>query len=177
VDRGAAMADPDATFEAFVRLRSAALFRFSVVLTGDVGSAEDLLQSVLEKVYGRFAADHAPDNPEAYTRTALVNAARHFWRRRGSSREVLVAELPEGLTAEATGDVLLRGALLQVLRTLPVRQRAVVALRYFDDYSESEVALILGCNVGTVKSHAHRALRKLRADPRLASYLETVKEA
>jgi RNA polymerase sigma-70 factor (sigma-E family) len=171
------MADPDEAFEAFVRLRSAALFRFSVVLTGDVGAAEDLLQSVLEKVYGRWAAGHPPDNPEAYSRTALVNAARRLWRRRGSSREVLLAELPEGPATESSSDVLLRSALLAVLRTLPVRQRAVVALRYFDDYSESDVAQILGCNVGTVKSHAHRALRKLRADPRLAGYLETVKEA
>lgn len=87
-----------------------------------------------------------------------------------------MAELPDAVAAPEGGDVVLRGALLRALRTLPVRQRAVVALRYFDDYSERDVAQILGCTAGTVKSHAHRALRRLRADPVLASYFDPVLE-
>ena len=54
---------------------------------------------------------------------------------------------------------------------LPPRQRAVVALRYFDDLSEEQTARLLGCSTGTVKSQGSRALAKLRAMPALASLL------
>ena len=114
--------------------------------------------------------------PDA-SRTALVNAAGRRWRRRSANREVLVAEPPDQPARTAAPDVLLRAALLGVLRELPARQRAVVALRYLDDYAERDVAAILGCSVGTVKTLGHRALRRLRADPRLADYLDTVMEA
>jgi len=172
---GGVSEDPDDAFEAFFRQREAALFRLSVVLTGDESAGADLLQTVLARVYARWAAGPWPAEPEAYLRTALVHAAGQFWRRRSRNREVLVAEPPE-MIAGATTDLALRGALLAALRRLPVRQRAVVALRYFEDYSEREVAEILDCQVGTVKSQAHRALRKLRSDPQLADFFDTVME-
>jgi len=51
---------------------------------------------------------------------------------------------------------------VRVLLTLPPRQRAVLVLRYFDDMTETEVAELMGCSVGTVKSQASRALARLR---------------
>jgi RNA polymerase sigma factor (sigma-70 family) len=52
--------------------------------------------------------------------------------------------------------------LARALRRLPRRQREVVVLRYLADWSEADVALALGCSVGTVKSHGHRGLAALR---------------
>jgi DNA-binding CsgD family transcriptional regulator len=46
--------------------------------------------------------------------------------------------------------------------TLPARQRAVLVLRYFEDLPEAQVADLLGCSVGTVKTHASRGIRRLR---------------
>jgi RNA polymerase sigma-70 factor (sigma-E family) len=174
--RSGVVGDPDDAFEAFFRQRGAALFRFSVILTGDENAAADLLQTVLARVYARWAVGPWPAAPDAYMRTALVHAAGQFWRRRSTSREVLVADPPETVASAVPADLPLRGALLAALRRLPVRQWAVVALRYFEDFSEREVAQILDCQVGTVKSQAHRALRKLRADPQLAGFFDTVME-
>ena len=66
---------------------------------------------------------------------------------------------------------------LHVLSTLPLRQRAVIALRYLEDRTEADTAAILGCSIGAVKTHAHRALRRLRDEPMLAGYLNPVLEA
>ena len=167
----------DDAFDEFFRVRGAALYRFSVALTGDEEAAADLLQTVLTRVYARWTISPWPDDPDANARTALVHAAGQFWRRRSKSREVLMAEPPETVATADGGDVVLRGALLRALLKLPLRQRAVIALRYFDDYSERDVAQILGCKPGTVKSQAHRALRRLRTDPLLAGYLDPVLEA
>jgi RNA polymerase sigma-70 factor (sigma-E family) len=163
-------------FETFVRERATALLRVAIVLTGDVTAGEDLLQAVLEKVYARWSAGSAPDNPDAYTRRALVHGARRLWRRRAADRELLVSEPPE-LALGDGGDDLLRVALLHVLSTLPLRQRAVLALRYLEDRTEADTAAILGCSIGAVKTHAHRALRRLRDEPMLAGYLNPVMEA
>lgn len=166
--------EPSGDFEEFVRGCATGLLRLAVVLTGDVSAGEDLLQATLEKVYARWSAGHPPDNPDAYTRRAMVHAARRLWRRRAADREFLVSEPPETAMGDASGDDLLRVALLHVLATLPLRQRAVIALRYLEDRSEAETASILGCSVGTVKTHAHRALRRLREEPMLAGYLNPV---
>ncbi len=169
--------EPPADFEGFVRERATALLRMAVVLTGDVTAGEDLLQAVLEKVYARWVAGAVPDNPDAYTRRALVHSARRLWKRRAEGRELLVSEPPETVMGDSAGNDLLRVAVLHVLATLPLRQRAVIALRYLEDRSEAETAAILGCSVGSVKTHAHRALHRLRGEPMLAGYLNPVLEA
>lgn len=168
---------PADAFETFVRERATGLLRVAVVLTGDLTAGEDLLQAVLEKVYARWASGSPPDNPDAYTRRALVHSARRLWRRRAADRELLMSEPPEVIMGGAGGDDLLRVALLQVVSSLPLRQRAVVALRYLEDRTEAETAAILGCSIGSVKTHAHRALRRLREEPMLAGYLNPVMEA
>lgn len=168
------MAEPDDQFEDFVRLRGPHLLRLAMLLTADAAAGEDLLQSVLEKLFGQWIK-RPPDNPEAYARAALVHAARRSWRRRLSHPETPVADLPERASG-AGGDLALRDLLLVALRGLSARQRAVIALRYFDGYSEVEVAAIVGSGVGAVKTHAHRGLRRLRDDPALAGYLGSMKE-
>jgi RNA polymerase sigma-70 factor (sigma-E family) len=149
-------------FTEFVRGRSTALLRTAVLLAGgDRGHAEDLLQGVLERMYVRW--DRISGAPEAYARRALVNAATNRWRGRRRRPELPLAE-DRPAPADGPAAVDLRDALVRALLTLPPRQRAVLVLRYFDDMTEADVADLLDCSVGTVKSQASRGLARLRAE-------------
>jgi RNA polymerase sigma-70 factor (sigma-E family) len=152
---------PDQDFDDFVRGRSRALLRTAVLLTGgDRGHAEDLLQTVLEKMYVRWSRI---DGPEAYARRALVHGAVNRWRSRGRRPEVpFAAPDPGAAPGDAAAIVDLRDALGRELLRLPPRQRAVLVLRYFDDLPDAEIAAALGCAVGSVRSQASRGLARLR---------------
>jgi RNA polymerase sigma-70 factor (sigma-E family) len=149
-------------FAEFVRGCSPALLRTAYVLTGDRGHAEDLLQEVLARMHRRWRFITGP--PQTYARRALVHAATSRWRwrnRRPAERAWGAGEdIP---TPDDASDLVLAGEAVSVLLAeLPVRQRAVIALRYLDDLSEIETAQLLGCSVGTVKSQASRGLARLR---------------
>ncbi len=152
-------------FTDFVVARGPALHRTAYLLTRNHASAEDLVQTALAKAWRAW---HRLDaEPEAYVRRILVNEFASSWRRKWRG-EVPSEHLPEPGHAVGTGDhadaVTTRQLLLDVLATLPPRQRAVVVLRYFHDYSEAMVAQTLGISVGTVKSQHARALAALRID-------------
>ncbi|WP_432026421.1 SigE family RNA polymerase sigma factor [Streptomyces sp. 1222.5] len=149
-------------YREFVAMRSTALLRLAVLLTGgDRHAAEDLLQIALMKAYGRWARI---EQPEAYVRQIMYRQQVNRWRLRRHHAEVTVPVLPESGNEEGAGaDLELRVALWAALGRLSKRQRAVVVLRYFEDLPEAEVAALLGCPVGTVRSTAHRSLTKLRA--------------
>lgn len=155
-------------FDAFVAARSTSLLRTAYLLTHDRGLAEDLLQTALAKAW--FAWDRIEGTPEAYVRRILVNTYSSWWRRRWNGEEA-TAELPERgpVGSDGPGRIDQRTDLWRALGLLPRRQRAVVVLRYYEDLSEREVADLLGCSVGTVKSQASRALAKLRLDPTLTT--------
>jgi RNA polymerase sigma-70 factor (sigma-E family) len=160
------MGDGDETeFEAYVTLDGGRLLGFALLLVGDYQHAEDLVQTALLRSAGRWPT--ARQNPEGYTRTILVNLARDRWRaRRRRQPETLIGD-PATLAFPAARDgaaaVLDRQALLRACRLLPAAQRAVLVLRFWEDRSVEETAAVLGCTPGTVKSHTHRALRRLRA--------------
>lgn len=144
---------------AFVEVAWQRHIRLAMLLTGDRWRAEELLQDSLVKVYERWRRLSRLDDPHAYLRRALVNNNTSGWRR--SRRENLVGEVPD--RAAPAGDLdpdadVLRRALM----SLPARQRAVVVLRHYEDLTEREVARVLGCTLGTVKSQNARALDKLR---------------
>jgi RNA polymerase sigma factor (sigma-70 family) len=105
--------------------------------------------------------------PEAYARRALLNASLNL-RQRLRGRELTTSDVPELPHADAAEAHAERDAMWRALRRLPPRQRAVLVLRYYDDNTEQEIADLLECSVGTVKSQASKALAKLRADPALA---------
>lgn len=148
-----------AEFDDFVRTRSVSLLRVAYLLTGDRHAAEDLLQEVLEQVFVRWR--RVRTTPEAYARRALVNRAANRWRRRSRRPESALGDL-DPATPDATDGVALREAVVAALRTVPLRQRAAVVLRYLEDLSVTETAAALDCSEGAVKSHTARGLAKLR---------------
>jgi len=154
--------DWERAFDTFVRAASPGLLRTAVLLTGDRGHAEDVLQTTLVRVAKRFRADDPM--PIAYARRVLVNLTRDRHRDRGRRpREVTFDGFDAALPQDAYDAVVVRDSLLAAVRTLPSRQRAVLVLRFFDDRSERETAEMLGCSVGPVKSRTSRALAALRA--------------
>ncbi len=163
------MGEPDG-FREFVETRSRELLRSAWLLTGDWHAAEDLVQTALVKTWPHWNRIVRRDRPEVYVRRVMLTTYLS-WRRLRSAGEIPVGDIAEP-TASPGHDADLRQVLIQALRQLPPRQRAVVVLRFFDDLSELETAATLGCSVGTVKTHASRAMAHLRGVPGLASALE-----
>ncbi|MBL7502590.1 SigE family RNA polymerase sigma factor [Frankia sp. CNm7] len=165
-DAGAAPRRDNRSFEEFVADRGTALLRTAVILTGDRQAGEDLLQDVLLRAHRRWR--HV-DDPYSYLRRSLVNASVSRARRRLRAREDLVgwdedpaADVLAWPARDEIGRVPDRHDLLALLRRLPPRQRAVIALRYYDDLSVSQIAAELGCGEGSVRTHASRGLARLR---------------
>jgi RNA polymerase sigma-70 factor (sigma-E family) len=151
----------DREFAEFVDGRFTALQRFGYLLTGEWHLAEDLVQTALTKVWFRRNSLRSSAALESYTRTVMVNTSTQWWRRKWRG-EMPTGELPEEHAREEYGAVDNRDLLLRALATLPRRTRATLVLRYFEDLPEAEIAQIMGCSVGTVKSTVSRGLAKLR---------------
>ncbi|GIF73332.1 DNA-directed RNA polymerase sigma-70 factor [Asanoa siamensis] len=150
-------------FESFFRARAPALLRTAYLLTGDRHLAEDLVQEALARTFRAWRRIGDSGNPEAYARRVMYHLQVSRWRLRRVV-ETMPGDLPEQHGhVDHAHDAVERLALRRALLALPVRQRAVVVLRYFEDHSDTEIADILNCRVGTVKSHSARALRRLRA--------------
>jgi RNA polymerase sigma-70 factor (sigma-E family) len=154
--------DTDAVeFTAFVVARSPSLLRTAFLLTGDDRAAEDLLQTALLSTLRHWRRIRERESLDAFVRRVMVNERRSWFRRRASS-EVTVAAVEDRPGPDVHSRVddaeLIRRALL----SLPPRQRATLVLRFFDDLAEAEVANILGCSVGTVKSQTSKGLARLR---------------
>ncbi|MCU1625010.1 MAG: polymerase, sigma-24 subunit, subfamily [Frankiales bacterium] len=155
-------ADRDGEFTAYVAACSGSLERFAYLLTTDASQAQDLLQSTLMQLLAHWSDVRDRASLDAYARKIMINKHRAWWRRRSSS-EVITDRLIMPSVPDATWQVDARQDLLSQLRKLPPRQRATVVLRYYEDMSEAEVAAVLGCSIGTVKSQTSRALGHLRA--------------
>jgi RNA polymerase sigma-70 factor (sigma-E family) len=157
----------EADFAAFVAARSAALLSFAHVLTGDRYDAEDVVQTALAATALGWHRLRRKDNPEGYVRRAIVTTHLNRQRRR-PWLERSTGEVPEptgrgsGTGTGGADGLDERDAMWRVLATLPPRQRAVLVLRYYEDLSEADIAEVLGCSRGTVKSQAAKALERLR---------------
>jgi RNA polymerase sigma-70 factor (sigma-E family) len=152
----------EAEFSAFVARDGGQLLGFAFLLVGNRHDAEDLVQQALLRTAGRWSA--ARQSPAGYSRTVLLNLVRDRWRaRRRRHAETLSPDLTVLLSAsDAAAAVLDRQLLLRACRRLPLQQRAVLVLRFWEDRSVEETAAVLGCTAGTVKSHTYRALARLR---------------
>lgn len=163
-ERAAAASPGGASFEEFVAGSSAHLFTLARLLTGGHrAEAEDLLQSAYERTFRHWKRVCQREDPERYVRQALVNASVDRWRRLRRRPEEPM-RFPGGgpPVADRAAEIADRDLLLRGLAALPVRQRAVLVLRYFEDLTEAQTAEALGCSVGTVKSQSARALARLR---------------
>jgi RNA polymerase sigma-70 factor (sigma-E family) len=159
-------------FREFVEARLPRLSRAAYLLAGGHHQAEDLLQSTLIKVAGRWSRIAAIGDPEAYIRKILYHEHVRSWRRR-RYLEHPTGTLPEIRSAADEADrAVQRLVLQQALARLTPHQRAVIVLRYFEDQSEAATAEAMGCSIGTVKSQTSHALKRLRAlAPELADLL------
>ena len=154
-------------FTRWARARQAQLLRAALLMSGDRGRAEDLVQDALTQVAMRWRRLR-DGSPDAYARRVIYHGNVSWWRRRRN--EVLTAYDVEPAQQHESLDRKL--AIRRALAALTPRQRAVVVLRYFEDLTEREAAEVLGVSVGTVKSQTHLALLRLReAAPELAEFL------
>lgn len=153
------MRTPDG-FDEYVHARRDSLVRAAWLLTGDLHSAQDMVQVALVKTWRRWSSVRA-DDPDAYVRQTLYRAFVSS-RRRKWAGETPVDVMPDRPQPAATDAVEDRDRVLAALRTLPTRQRAAIVLRYFEDLSDPDIAALLGVSTGTVRSQCHRGLEKLR---------------
>jgi RNA polymerase sigma-70 factor (sigma-E family) len=162
---------PRIDFDRFVAETAEPLLRSAYLITWDIAEAEDLVQECLFKVARRWPRVEKMERPVAYARTVLIHLALDEGKRRSQRRSELAIEATgflethhDDAAVRILGRVETNTDLLGVLRELPPRQRAALVLRYFDDLSEAEVAEVMGCSVGTVKSTTSRALGRLRRE-------------
>jgi RNA polymerase sigma-70 factor (sigma-E family) len=147
-------------FDEFVAERSHDLLRTALLLTGDRGHAEDLLQTALVKAYRRWDRI-GRENRYAYVRRIVVTSAAS-WRRLRVTQEIVSLPAHDRAGPDPTDDVAERDTMHTALASLPRRMRAVLVLRYAEDLSEATTAEALGCSVTTVRSQTQRGLARLR---------------
>ncbi len=146
-----AVTDP---FTAFYRTAWRDAARLAAALTADAGTGEELAQEAFVRLAPRF---HLLDDPRAYLHTTIVNLTREWHRASGRRRRREVRAATNPIAAE-------HQHLFDVLAALPEAQRTVLVLRYWADWDEQAIAAHLGCRPATVRSHAQRALARLRQE-------------
>lgn len=144
------------TFEVFYENQWLRTARLAYLVTGSAAAAEDLAQEAFLRLRPHYATAR---NPQAYLRSTTVNLCR-TWHRRSARGQ----HGPQDLESVETGPAETASDLIDKLKRLSYRQRAVVVMRYWGGWSEEEIAAALGCRPGTVKSLAARALSNLRKE-------------
>ncbi|MEU1601790.1 SigE family RNA polymerase sigma factor [Micromonospora matsumotoense] len=154
------MGDRDTAFAAYFAARSEAMRGTAYLLCGDWHRAEDLVQTAFTKLYLVWNRVSRHEVLDAYVRRILVRTFLDERRRGWWRRERVGGEQTDRPTPPEAPET--RLVLLQALAAVPPRQRAVLVLRYWEDQSVEEVAALLGCSAGTVKSQSARGLDTLR---------------
>ena len=145
-------------FAEYAQARQQHLFRTAYLLCGDRDRAQDLVQSALVSLLRSWKRVSRADNPEAYARKVLVRT--FLDEQRKLRREAEAHRIPDAPVGRE--NAALRLLVLDALRTLPPKPRAMVVLRYWEDLSIAQTAVLLGCSEGNVKSQCSRSLDKLR---------------
>lgn len=158
-------------FDSYLKDHGSRLLRLSYLLVGDACEAEDLFQESMARLLLAWPTTvRRASNVDAYVRQVVVNTSRRRFRRHRVV-EILHPDMPNrpDMDRGAFSSVEDRHHLASALKSLPPRQRQAVVLRYYEDLSEADVAQIMGCSLGTVKSQMSKAMRSLRAHPTIFS--------
>lgn len=138
------------------------------LITGDYSYSEDVVQDTFVKVYLHCKELKNDSGFKAWMMQILVRTAYKCGRKK--SRELpddeVTQKMDTGRTLSSLEQVIMQEeaeAITQAVRKLPVKQRTVVVLYYYQEYQISEIAQIVGCLEGTVKSRLHTARKKLKS--------------
>jgi RNA polymerase sigma-70 factor (sigma-E family) len=159
------------TFEEFAATRLDAVLRFSAALTADRQLAEDVVQEVLIRAHAKWDRIGELEHPEAYVRRMIVNEFTS-WRRKWARIVPRPAAELDRAVADPTDQLAQSRELIDEVARLPRKQRTVLALRYYEDLPDAEIADLMGCSESTVRGYAFRALKSLRIE--LAPARETI---
>lgn len=143
--------------EAYIRLRTP-MVRLAHLLTGSVDMAEDVVHDAFVSCSRHWST---LDFVDAYVRRAVINQAYTALRRAGRERDKAARY---GRATPLTVGLPELDETWAVLRRLPNRQRMVLVLRFYEDLPEAEIAALVGCRPGTVKSLIHRGLAKVKKE-------------
>ena len=144
------------------RLHYAPMCRLAFLIIGDEHTAEEIVMEALLKTFSGWRNVRDPAKAEAYLKRTVVNLCRSKIRRRtlekrtaGTLRKPSTVADPDPASYGSSGEV------WDAVLELPERQRACIVLRYYVDMPEAEIAEVLDCSVGTVKSQLFKARSKL----------------
>ncbi|MEO5711201.1 MAG: SigE family RNA polymerase sigma factor [Nocardioidaceae bacterium] len=156
--------DADTAVEQLYATHYVRLVRLSVLLVRDPETAEEVVQDSFVAMHGIWRSLREPEKGLAYLRQTVVNRSRSVLRRRGVQARYVP---PAGRDVPGVDEDAIvserRSAVLDAMRGLPDRQREVLALRYYLDLSEADIASTLGISRGSVKTHASRGVAALRS--------------
>lgn len=152
----------DEEFSRYVAARLGALRRAAYLLCHDWQRADDLVQTTITRLYAHWGRAASLEHTDAYARTILVRTylgeQRSAWFRRVSVTGAVPDRPDRAPDHESVLDV------RTALAALPPRQRATLVLRFYCDFSVAEVAGVLGCSEGTVKSQTAKGIAALRGE-------------
>jgi len=151
-----------ADFTEWVTARGPRLVRFGYLLCRDRDLAQDLTQEALAHLHMHWPRISRDGDPEAYVRRSMLNQLVSWRRRRSWSERPVETEHMERAGHDAGNDLDQREEMWALLGALPMRQRAVLVLRFYEDCTDAEIADLLHCREATVRSHASKGLARLR---------------
>ena len=156
--------DADRAIAALYSTEYRSLVRMSAVLVGDVGTAEEVVQDCFVAMHGAWRRQRDIDKAVSYLRRSVVNRSRSALRHRVTADRNAPEHEPDMPSAEQGAITQLeRLAVVAALRSLPVRQREALVLKFYLDLSEEQVAFAMKISQGAVKSHTSRAKAALRS--------------
>lgn len=139
------------------------LVRLAVMLVHDVQTAEEVVQEAFAAMHLAWQRLRDTEKALAYLRQVIVNKSRSELRHRKVVETHAPKPAPDEQSAEHAALTLIeRSAVTSALRALPARQREAIVLRYYGEFSEAEIATVMGISKGAVKSHTARAMAALK---------------
>ncbi|MGH2749501.1 MAG: SigE family RNA polymerase sigma factor [Actinomycetota bacterium] len=156
------MGQRDEELAALFRQHYATLYRLAYLLLRDTGLAEEVVMDSFVKTFSGWGRLRDTERAPVYLRRTVINTARSKIRRQIIERRATDRFKRMNPPPVVEPQLALeQSRIWDQVRALPVRQRACVVLRYFEDLSEAQIAEVLECSVGTVKSQLSRARVRL----------------